>query len=177
MVLPGTLVRSLLQELLGAVAVCHDRNIVIKALDAEKVRKVSASAFGRRKARSFSQVRHRCIRGFRRQIPVSRQMPVSRQRIPSLRKTLHGDYFMALSLITSINPRCRRFNVQIYLNLDGCLKLGCLAQAMMVAPKDNASVSSDGVGEVAQEVEGDVDMEVEVRISRVHKILTPYGPD
>lgn len=37
MVLPGPLVRSVLQDLLGAVAMCHDRNIVIKSLDAEKV--------------------------------------------------------------------------------------------------------------------------------------------
>lgn len=37
MVLPGPLVRSLLQDLLGAVAVCHDHNVVIKAIDAEKV--------------------------------------------------------------------------------------------------------------------------------------------
>lgn len=39
MVLPGPLVRSMLQDLLGAVALCHDRNIVIKSLDAEKVRR------------------------------------------------------------------------------------------------------------------------------------------
>ena len=38
MVLPGPLVRSMLQDLLGAIALCHDRNIVIKTLDAEKVR-------------------------------------------------------------------------------------------------------------------------------------------
>lgn len=37
MVLPGPLVRSILQDLLGAVALCHDRNVVIKSLDAEKV--------------------------------------------------------------------------------------------------------------------------------------------
>lgn len=37
MVLPGPLVRSFLQDLLGAVALCHDRNVVIKSLDAEKV--------------------------------------------------------------------------------------------------------------------------------------------
>lgn len=37
MVLPGPLVRSMLQDLLGAVALCHDRNVVIKSLDAEKV--------------------------------------------------------------------------------------------------------------------------------------------
>lgn len=38
MVLPGPLVRSILQDLLGAVALCHDRNVVIKSLDTEKVR-------------------------------------------------------------------------------------------------------------------------------------------
>lgn len=37
MVLPGPLVKCMLQDLLGAVTVCHDRNIVIKSLDAEKV--------------------------------------------------------------------------------------------------------------------------------------------
>lgn len=37
MVLPGPLVKSMLQDLLGAVALCHDRNIVIKSIDAEKV--------------------------------------------------------------------------------------------------------------------------------------------
>lgn len=37
MVLPGPLVKSMLQDLLGAVTICHDRNIVIKSLDAEKV--------------------------------------------------------------------------------------------------------------------------------------------
>lgn len=28
----------MLQDLLGAIALCHDRNIVVKAIDAEKVR-------------------------------------------------------------------------------------------------------------------------------------------
>lgn len=37
MVLPGPLVRCMLQDLLGAVAICHDRDVVIKSLDAEKV--------------------------------------------------------------------------------------------------------------------------------------------
>lgn len=37
MVLPGPLVKCMLQDLLGAVTICHDRNIVIKSLDAEKV--------------------------------------------------------------------------------------------------------------------------------------------
>lgn len=42
MVLPGPLVKSMLQDLLGAVALCHDRNIVIKSIDAEKVCVVSS---------------------------------------------------------------------------------------------------------------------------------------
>lgn len=37
MVLPGPLVKCMLQDLLGAVTICHDRKIVIKSLDAEKV--------------------------------------------------------------------------------------------------------------------------------------------
>lgn len=37
MVLPGPLVKCMLQDLLGAVTICHDRSIVIKSLDAEKV--------------------------------------------------------------------------------------------------------------------------------------------
>lgn len=37
MVLPGPLVKCMLQDLLGAVTICHDRNIVIKSLDPEKV--------------------------------------------------------------------------------------------------------------------------------------------
>ena len=45
MVLPGPLVKSMLQDLLGAVALCHDRNIVIKAIDAEKVLIISCFLF------------------------------------------------------------------------------------------------------------------------------------
>lgn len=41
MVLPGPLVRSMLQDLLGAMALCHDRNVVIKMIDAEKVLELS----------------------------------------------------------------------------------------------------------------------------------------
>ena len=44
MVLPGPLVKCMLQDLLGAVTICHDRNIVIKSLDAEKVGCVHAAA-------------------------------------------------------------------------------------------------------------------------------------
>lgn len=45
MVLPGPLVRSILQDLLGAIALCHDRNIVIKSLDAEKVGHIIQQSF------------------------------------------------------------------------------------------------------------------------------------
>lgn len=45
--------------------------------------------------------------------------------------------------------------------MDGCLKLGCLAQAMMVAPKDKIEASSN-LDAMDGEAEGDVDMEVEV---------------
>ncbi|CAM9464391.1 unnamed protein product [Sphacelaria rigidula] len=82
MVLPGPLVRSLLQDLLGAVAVCHDHNVVIKAIDAEKV----------------------------------------------------------------------------FLNSNGSLKLGCLAQAMMVNSKDSGSAGAAGAKGDGQ---GNVNMDVE----------------
>eukprot|EP00903_Cladosiphon_okamuranus_P016857 g15545.t1 len=85
MVLPGPLVKCMLQDLLGAVTICHDRNIVIKSLDAEKV----------------------------------------------------------------------------YLNAAGSLKLGCLAQAMMVAPKDTAATNSNGVSGMGGHVDGEIDMEIE----------------
>eukprot|EP00752_Nemacystus_decipiens_P004070 g3725.t1 len=85
MVLPGPLVKCMLQDLLGAVTICHDRNIVIKSLDAEKV----------------------------------------------------------------------------YLNAAGSLKLGCLAQAMMVAPKDTAATPGNGMGGMDGDVDGEIDMEIE----------------
>lgn len=55
---------------------------------------------------------------------------------------------------------------KVYLNGHGGLKLGCLAQAMMVAPKNDAptdGTSSAKGGAVDDNLE-DVDMEVEVRL-------------
>lgn len=51
---------------------------------------------------------------------------------------------------------------QVYLSVSGCLKLGCLAQAMMVAPKDAATAPNDGMNGMDEDVEGEVDMDVEV---------------
>lgn len=51
--------------------------------------------------------------------------------------------------------------VQVYLNISGHLKLGCLAQAMVVAPKDDMTTPTNGIDGLA-EVEGEVDMEIEV---------------
>ena len=50
----------------------------------------------------------------------------------------------------------------MYFNIDGYLKLGCLAQAMMVAPKDAAGTRNDGVDGMDGKVDGEVDMEIEV---------------
>lgn len=50
---------------------------------------------------------------------------------------------------------------QVYISMDGSLKLGCLAQAMMVSPKGDVASSAD-VGGMDDELEGEVDMEVEV---------------
>lgn len=51
---------------------------------------------------------------------------------------------------------------QVYLNAAGSLKLGCLAQAMMVAPKDAATTPGNGVGGMDGHVDGEIDMEIEV---------------
>lgn len=51
---------------------------------------------------------------------------------------------------------------QVYLNISGHVKLGCLAQAMVVAPKDPAATPTDGIDGM-DEVEGEIDMEIEVR--------------
>ena len=45
--------------------------------------------------------------------------------------------------------------------MDGSLKLGCLTQAMMVSPKGDVASSPD-VGGMDDDLEGEVDMEVEV---------------
>ena len=50
---------------------------------------------------------------------------------------------------------------QVYISMDGSLKVGCLAQAMMVSPKGDVAASPD-VGGMDDELEGEVDMEVEV---------------
>lgn len=60
------------------------------------------------------------------------------------------------------NDLCLFSPGQVYLSLDGALKLGCLAQAMMVAPKNDASLLPDGAAGLDDEMEGEVDMEVEV---------------
>lgn len=52
--------------------------------------------------------------------------------------------------------------VQVYLNASGSLKLGCLAQAMMVAPKDTSATLGNGVGGMDGHVDGEIDMEIEV---------------
>lgn len=52
--------------------------------------------------------------------------------------------------------------VQVYLNAAGSLKLGCLAQAMMVAPKDPAATPGNSAGGMDGDVDGEIDMEIEV---------------
>lgn len=52
--------------------------------------------------------------------------------------------------------------IQVYLNASGSLKLGCLAQAMMMAPKDTAAAPGNGVGGMDEHVDGEIDMEIEV---------------
>lgn len=52
---------------------------------------------------------------------------------------------------------------QVYLNASGSLKLGCLAQAMMVPPKDTATTPGNGVVGMDGHVDGEIDMEIEVR--------------
>lgn len=52
--------------------------------------------------------------------------------------------------------------VQVYLNAAGSLKLGCLAQAMMITPKDSAATPGNGEGGMDGHVDGEIDMEIEV---------------
>lgn len=64
-----------------------------------------------------------------------------------------------LSCLRAPSPPCL---IQVYFNATGSLKLGCLAQAMMVAPKDAASTRNEGVDGMDGKVDGEVDMEIEV---------------
>lgn len=63
--------------------------------------------------------------------------------------------------------RWRRINGQVYLDQRGRLKLGCLAQAMMVSPKDKETAASQRdksrQDAASNGIEAD-DMEVEVRL-------------
>lgn len=61
-------------------------------------------------------------------------------------------------LVSLLFPR----RPQVYLNVDGCLKLGCLAQASMVLPADDSPDGGNGADPADEDVAGDVGMEVEV---------------
>lgn len=77
MVLPGPLVRSMLRDLLGAVALCHDRNVVIKSLDAEKVR-ISRASRGKRGGEAEAEADPSCLRrGAILLSPVSLELPAA----------------------------------------------------------------------------------------------------
>lgn len=74
-------------------------------------------------------------------------------------QVLHIESMFYACGIFGRSPSCF---VQVYLNISGKLKLGCLAQAMVVAPKDTVATPTDGIDGM-DEVEGEVDMEIEVR--------------
>lgn len=64
--------------------------------------------------------------------------------------------------------------IQVYLNLSGRVKLGCLAQAMVVAPKDTVATPNDGVDGM-DELEGEVDMEIEARKNTPYDLYQAVG--
>lgn len=74
------------------------------------------------------------------------------------------DYrFLVFGFMILLSTCCFPRRPQVYLNSDGRLKLGCLAQASMVLPADDKSSDSPNDGaDPADDVEGDIDMEVEV---------------